>query len=136
MTSDEAADMNNMAGDPMVEFITAACVPLDSGHASGTLDRAETILAAYSGLATSTIHAAAILGDDATVRRCLAADPANATAQGGPYGWDALTHLCFSKYLRLDRARWSGFVRAAAALLDAGADANTGFYSEEHRPEP
>jgi|SRR6266511_3251524 len=76
--------MNNMAGDPMAEFITAACAPLDSGHTSGTLDRAEAILAAYSGLATSAIHPAVILGDAAAVRWFLAADPANATAKGAP----------------------------------------------------
>ena len=124
------------ATDPVAEFITAACVPLDSGHASGTLDRAEAILAAHPGVATSVIHTAAILGDDATVRRFLAVDSANATAKGGSHGWDALTHLCFSKYLRLDRARSAGFVRAATALLDAGASVNTGFYEERHQPRP
>src|SRR5437762_4404849 len=124
------------ATDPVAEFITAACVPLDSGHASGTLDRAEAILAAHPGVATSVIHTAAILGDDATVRRFLAVDSANATAKGGPHGWDALTHLCFSKYLRLDRARSAGFVRAATALLDGGASANTGWYEMNHQPNP
>src|SRR5260370_1247914 len=62
--------------------------------------------------------------------------PANATAKGGLRGWDALTHLCFSKYLRIDRARTDGFVRAATALLDAGASANTGFFAENHQPKP
>src|SRR2546426_2048342 len=56
--------------------------------------------------------------------------------RGGPHGWDALTHLCFSRYLRLDRARSDGFVRAAKALLDAGASASTGFFSNEHQPNP
>src|SRR2546426_1362991 len=56
--------------------------------------------------------------------------------RGGPHGWDALTHLCFSRYLRLDRARSDGFVRAAKALLDAGAGANTGFYEQNHQPHP
>jgi ankyrin repeat protein len=112
------------SNEPLASFIVAACVPLDSGHASGTLDRAEEILAAHPAVGTSDIRAAAILGDDTTVRRFLAVDPANATAKGGPYGWDALTHLCFSKYLRLDRTRSSGFVRAAQALLEQGADPN------------
>ncbi len=70
------------------------------------------------------------------MRRFLELDAANATAKGGPHGWDALTHLCFSRYLRLDRARSDGFVRAAKALLDAGASANTGFYEANHQPEP
>ena len=84
-------------------------------------DQAEAILAAHPEVACSDIHTAAILGDDAAVGRLLALDSGNATAKGGPRGWDALTHLCFSKYLRLDRARSAGFVRAATALLDAGA---------------
>src|SRR2546428_11116377 len=122
--------------DPRAAFIEAACVPLDSGHASGTLERAEAILAAHPEIASHDIHAAAILGNDAAVRRFLALNPGNATAKGGPHGWDALTHLCFSRYLRLDRARSDGFLRAATALLDAGASANTGWMEKSHQPRP
>lgn len=140
----EATNTRNTAGDPVATFIKAACVPMDSSHASGTLDRAESVLAAHPEIAISNIHVAAILGDDATVRRFLAFDPGNATAKGGPYGWDALTHLCFSRYLRLDHTlehtldhtRSDGFVRAATALLDAGASANTGWYEVNHQPQP
>ncbi len=123
-------------GDPLAAFIEAACVPRDSGHATGTLERAEAILAAHPDVAGKNIHTAAILGDDVGVRRFLERDPGSATAPGGPYGWDALTHLCFSRYLRLERARSAGFVRAAAALLDGGASANTGWYERDHQPEP
>lgn len=123
-------------GDPLAAFIEAASVPLDSGHATGTLERAEAILAASPEVAASNIHAAAILGDDAAVGRFLALDRRHATAKGGPRGWDALTYLCFSRYLRLDPARSGGFVRAAEALLDAGASADTGFYEMSHQPEP
>jgi ankyrin repeat protein len=122
--------------DPVNAFIDAACVPLDRDHTSGTLDEANAILAAHPSVATADVHAAAILGDDAAVRRFLAEDPGNATAEGGPRGWDALTHLCFSRYLRLDPARADGFVRAAEALPDAGADANTGWFEAHHQPEP
>src|SRR2546421_9461926 len=115
--------------DPRASFIDAAL-----WH--GPLEPAASILAAHPEIASSDIHTAAILGDDEAVRRFLAQDPANATAKGGPRGWDALTHLCFSKYLRLDRARSDGFVRAATALLDAGASPNTGFYDPEHQPKP
>jgi ankyrin repeat protein len=123
-------------GTPLDEFVVAACVPRDSGHASGTLQRAEEILAAHPEIAGSSIYSAAILGDDGAVQRFLALDAGSATAKGGPHGWDALTYLCFSRYLRLDRARSDGFVRAAAALLDAGASANTGFYEKAHEPSP
>jgi len=115
--------------DPRAAFIEAAV-----WH--GTLERAEAILAAHPEIASSDIHSAAILGDDAAVRRFLELEPGNATLKGGPRGWDALTHLCFSKYLRLDRARSAGFVRAAQALLDAGANANTGWYETNHQPSP
>jgi ankyrin repeat protein len=122
--------------DRVDAFVEAACAPLDSGHASGTLDRAQAILAEHPGIATRSIFTAAILGDDAAVRRFLEIDPSHATAKGGPRNWDALTHLCFSRFLRLDRARSEGFVRAATALLDAGASANTGWFEKNHQPEP
>src|SRR4029077_15903514 len=122
--------------NPLAAFIEAACVPRDSGHASGTLEQAEAILAAYPGVATSDIHAAAILGDDAGVRQFLTLDPQNATAKGGPRGWGGLTHLVFSRYLRLVRPRSDGFVRAAKDLLDAGASANTGWMEQDHQPNP
>ena len=102
----------------------------------GPLDRAEAILASHPHIAGSDIHVAAILGDDQGVRRFLARDAAVATSRSGPLGWDALTHLCFSKFLRLDRSRSDGFVQAATALLDAGANANTGFFEQNHRPAP
>jgi ankyrin repeat protein len=117
-------------------FIEAACVPRDASHASGTLDLAQAILAAQPEVAHRDIHTAAILGDDSGVRRFLELDPGAATATSEPYAWDALTHLCFSRYLRLDPARSDGFVRAAQALLDAGASASTGFFEDDHQPAP
>lgn len=114
--------------DPRAAFIEAAI-----WH--GTLERAEAILAAHPEIANSDIHTAAILGDEATVRRFLALDPKNVTAKSGPYGGDALVYLCLSKYLRLDRTRTDGFLRAATALLDAGADPNTGFWTTGQYPE-
>jgi ankyrin repeat protein len=110
--------------NPVAAFIEAAI-----WH--GTLDRAEQILAAYPEIAHSSIHAAAVLGDAATVRRFLAQDAANATGKAEPYGGDALVYLCFSKYLQRDKAQSERFLRTATALLDAGADPNTGFISTD-----
>src|ERR1041384_7558082 len=125
-----------MPSNPSADFIKAACVPLDAGHTSGTLDEAEAIRVAHPEAATGNIYSAAILGDEPTVRDLLAQDSSNAKAKGGPYGWDPLTYLCFSRYLRLDHTRSAGFVRTAEALLEAGASANTGFFSNEHQPTP
>jgi ankyrin repeat protein len=118
------------------QFIMAACVPVEASHASGTLEEAEAVLRANPEIADHDIYTAAILGRDTTVRQLIAAEPGKATAKGGPHGWDALTHLCFSRYLRLDPSRSEGFVRAAEVLLKAGASANSGFFSQEHRPDP
>src|SRR5260370_21733822 len=96
--------------DPVASFIRAACVPREASHNSGTLEEAELILARYPQVARANIHTAAILADDAGVRGFLARDPASATTAGGPHQWDALTHLCFSRYLRIYRARSDAFV--------------------------
>src|SRR6478672_6674382 len=122
--------------DVVSEIIKAACVPRNASHSSGTLAEAEAIRAAHPEIAGINIHTAAIVGDDQAVRRFINADKDTATAPGGPYNWDPLTHLCFSRYLRLEPVRSAGFVRAATALLQAGASANTGFYEQEHQPEP
>jgi ankyrin repeat protein len=132
----EAAGFAASVSDPVADFIVVACVPRDGWHASGTLDRAEAILKAHPRVAKANIYTAAVLGDAAAVRHFLAADARNATSKGGPHDWDALTYLCFSNYLRLDPLRASGFVAAATALLDAGANPNTGWTevtSEGHR---
>jgi hypothetical protein len=107
-------------------FLEAACVPRH-GHSSGTLEEAEMILARHPQVTASNIYTAAVVADEATVRAFLARDPDTATSKGGPRGWDALSHLCFSRYLRLDRARSDAFVRTGRALLDAGASVNTGW---------
>ncbi len=111
-------------------------MPRDASHASGSLDEASALLVAHPAIADHDIHTAAILGDDTAVGRWLARDPASATVRGGPRDWDPLTYLCFSRFLRLDPARGDGFVRAARALLDAGASARTGFWEPNHLPEP
>ena len=131
-----SASFASSVSDPVAAFIEAACVPRDSMHSSGTLERAEAIRAAHPEVASSNVYTAAILGDVVGVRRFLALDARNAIAKGGTYGWDALTHLCFSKYLRLDRARSKRFLAAAKALLDAGASANTGWMEKSHEPHP
>lgn len=122
--------------DTVSDFINAACVPLDSGHGDGDLESANKILSSNPEVATASIVTAAILGDDATARRLIESDENLATAKSPPRDWDPLTYLCFSRYLRLDKNRSDGFVRAAAALLDAGANPNTGWFEKDHQPTP
>ncbi len=117
-------------------FIKAACVPLDDSHVSGTLDEARQILADNPAIVYSSIYTAAVVGNAITVKQFLEGDPSLATQKGGPHNWDALTYLCFSRYLRSGTAQNDGFVHAAKLLLDAGADANTGWYEHAHLPNP
>ena len=117
----------------MIESRRAAFLEAATWH--GALEVAEAMLAEDPGLATSDIHTAAVTGDDAAVHRFLAHDPGSASARSAPYGGDALTYLCLSKYLRLDQSRGDRFLRAATALLDAGADPNGGFWTTGTYPE-
>lgn len=121
-------DASGTVGDPGALFLEFASVERHGWHGSGTVDQANLILSRYPEVATASIYAAAVLGDAGGVAAFLASDAALATKPGGPHGWDALTYLCFSRYLRLDRARSEGFVAAARALLEAGASANTGWW--------
>jgi ankyrin repeat protein len=122
--------------DPLTAFVEAASAPLDSGHGSGTLQRAEHIRLLQPEVASGNIYAAAVLGEEAAVGQFIALDPQNAIRKGGPREWDALTYLCFSRYLRLDPERSAGFMRTAEVLLNAGANANTGWYEINHQPGP
>lgn len=125
-----------MHSSPHDAFIVAACVPVGDTHVNGTLDTAAAILAEHPEVAGASIYAAAISGDDEKLRSFLSLEPALATQKGGPHNWDALTYLCFSKYLRMAPERSNGLVRCAAALLENGADANTGWTDRNHLNEP
>lgn len=128
--------MSSRMSDIVSDFIDVACSPVDSDHGAGNLEAADRILAFNPEVATASIVVASILGDDVTVRRFIEADKSLAAAKSPPRDWDPLTYLCFSRYLRLDPSRSDGFVRAATALLDAGANPNTGWFEKNHQPEP
>jgi ankyrin repeat protein len=93
----------------------------------GSLAEANAMLAAHPHLARADIHTAAIVGDDESVRAFIASDRTLASAKSGPYDTEPLVYLCLSKYLRLDSPRTERMIRTATALLDAGADPNSGF---------
>jgi ankyrin repeat protein len=113
--------------DPLNTFIDVACVDRHGWHGSGTVEHADSILARYPQVATGSIYSAAVLADQAAVGAWLARDESLAMASGGPRQWDALTYLCFSRYLRIDEARSEAFVSTARMLLESGANANTGW---------
>lgn len=120
--------------DPVNTFIEVASVDRHGWHSSGTLEHAELILARSPATAKANIYTAALLGDERTVRAFLEKDPLLSQARGGMHNWDALTYLCFSRYLRIDKPRSPSFVAAARALLEAGASANTGWTEKIDTP--
>ena len=97
----------------------------------GSIEKGDALLARHPELRATDIHLAALVGDDEAVRRFLAEDPSSVRGKSGPRNVDPLTVLCFSAYLA-DPARSDAFVRAATALLDAGADINAGFHDDRY----
>ena len=63
--------------------------------------------------------------DPVALRLHLAARPDLATTPGGPFGWVPLLYLCYSRVPLLRNE--DDVLEAAAALLDAGADPNSGY---------
>jgi ankyrin repeat protein len=104
------------------------------GH--GELDEAASLLDAHPNIGRSSAFAASVLGSVDLLSTFVERDPACATAKGGPLHWDPLTYLCFSKFLRSDRTQSGSFVAAARRLLDAGANARTGYFDPSHQPIP
>lgn len=76
-------------------------------------------------LARHSIHAAVAFGDMTEVERRLVADPAAATAAGGPLGWEPLQYLAYSR-LPLPAAA-DNALALATLLLDHGANPNAAF---------
>src|SRR5579859_7047524 len=125
--------------DPVSTFIELACVDRHGWHSAGTLEHAEMVLSRYPEAGAANIYSAAVLADTAAILVHLARNRSLATAKGGPHNWDALTYLCFSRYLRVDKSRSDSFIDAARALLKEGASANTGwieYIDDPPRPVP
>ena len=82
-------------------------------------------LAEEPGLAAGSVHLAAAAGDADALRSQVAADPAAAGREGGPFGWPPLLYLTYG---RLGLAGVGGDpVGCAEQLLAAGADPDAGY---------
>jgi ankyrin repeat protein len=101
------------------QFIAAAT--------GGRRERAERLLALRPGIAGASFYTALLLGDAAAANVRLTADPALATAQGGPRGWEPLHYVCHSVVGGATATREAGLVELARHLIALGADPNTRF---------
>jgi ankyrin repeat protein len=104
-------------------FVDLACLKYLGGDSVVRRRQAARLLADTPELVGASIHAAAIVGDVATVRRMLDGDAGLATRKGGPRGWDALMYLCYGR-VSPARAGWDPLA-VARLLLERGADPRT-----------
>ena len=77
------------------------------------------------GLTRSSIYVAAAAGDEASVRAQVAADPALASREGGPYGWEPLLYLASARHD--PGMSEEATLGTARALLEHGGDPDTGY---------
>jgi hypothetical protein len=114
------------------ELLRLACL----NYGNDTPDRWESaarLLAEHPDLARSSIYTAAATGDVDAATALLTADPSAAGRPGGPFGWEPLLYLTYSR-LVVDGAGHD-HVAVARLLLDHGADPNAG-YLWEGLPSP
>ena len=106
------------------EFLRLACLNYGRDDPARWSKAAE-LLAEHPEIAGGSIHAAAAAGDGQGVHDWLAKRPRLASLAGGPFDWEPLLYLCYS---RVDAGqRGAGFIKAAIALLDSGGDPNAGY---------
>jgi ankyrin repeat protein len=105
-------------------FLRLACLTY-TGDDPERLEEARRMLAAQPELARASIHAMAAIGDFDTARDVLAADPGGAKQRGGPYGWEPLLYVAYS---RVDSPLPEhSTLEVARLLLEHGADPNAGW---------
>lgn len=112
---------------PVDEFLAHACL-VYGGDTPDRLARAQALLSADPGIAMANIFTMAALSDADGMAAALAADAGLASRQGGPFDWEPLLYLTYSRLPGGDP------VAAARLLLDAGADPNAGYLWEGNCP--
>jgi ketosteroid isomerase-like protein len=112
------------------EFLRLACLNY-GGDDPDRFRRAQALLEQHDWLARASIHTIAATGDVDGARELLERDRSQASLVGGPYGWEPLLYLTYSR-VPLGPGR-SG-VAVARLLLEHGADPNTGYLWEALTP--
>jgi ankyrin repeat protein len=105
-------------------FLRLACLSYYDDE-PGQWEQARRILERAPGLAEGNVYVGAATADADALRRALAADPAAASREGGPFQWEP---LCYLAYARHDPAiSLEATLETARLLLDAEADPNSGY---------
>ncbi|EHB56460.1 ankyrin [Mycolicibacterium rhodesiae JS60] len=106
-------------------FCSLASLRYDHTDAPPRWQSAADLFDANPDLPQHHIWAAASAADAVALRRHLAGRPELGTTTGGPFGWVPLLYVCYSR-VPLSRNE-DDVLAAAATLLDAGADPNSGY---------
>jgi hypothetical protein len=99
-------------------FLALACLRYEDDDGPERWERARELLASQPG---TDIYTAAATADAARLESLLAANPGLATELGGPFRWEPLLYLAYSRVHGADP------LASARLLLDAGADPNAGY---------
>ena len=108
------------AADPADDFCRLACLVHAADDGPARWAEAAERLAADPALPARSLYAAAAAGDPAALAAHLA-EPGAATRSGGPYGWEPVLYLTYSRVPQVAP------LEAATLLLDAGADPDAGY---------
>lgn len=114
------------------EFLRLACLNYGADNPDRWQEAAR-LLADHPQLASASIHTAAAVGGLGAATDILATDPSAASRQGGPFAWEPLLYLTYSR-LDIENAPHDRLA-VARLLLDHGADPNAG-YLWEGLPSP
>lgn len=101
--------------------VALACLTYTDRDGPERWARAAELIAAEPDLVQRDVAVAAVTGDAEALRAHVAADPAAATQEGGPFRWPPLLHVVYSRVPQVDA------VGSARVLLDAGADPDSGY---------
>jgi hypothetical protein len=106
-------------------FCSLSSLRYDHSDAPPRWHAAAELIEANPDVLQHHVWAAASAADPVTLTRHLESRPNLATTPGGPFGWVPLLYLCYSR-VSLPRNE-DEVIAAAVALLDAGADPNSGY---------
>jgi len=109
---------------PADEFLRLACLRYEDDQPERWA-QANRILTTHPEITQVSVYAAAAAADVPKLETFLAADPGAARRLGGPFRWEPLFYLAYTRHdPRIEQA---AVLAAASMLLKAGADPNGGY---------